>query len=88
MGHPPAVTQRVGQPAQPARFYDFVVRSEKKKIEKLRYIHRNPVKRGLVSSPELWRWSSFRFYRFGEPGPVFIDQAARAEMKVRPVSQT
>lgn len=69
------------------RFYDFVVRSEKKKIEKLRYIHRNPVKRGLVSSPELWRWSSFRFYRFGEPGPVLIDRTARAEMKVRPVSQ-
>ena len=70
------------------RFYDFVVLSEKKKIEKLRYIHRNPVKRGLVSSPELWRWSSFRFYRFAEAGPVFIDQTARAEMKVRPVSQT
>jgi putative transposase len=24
------------------RYYDFVVLSEKKKIEKLRYIHRNP----------------------------------------------
>src|SRR5690348_3183225 len=68
------------------RYYDFVVLSEKKKIEKLRYIHRNPVKRGLVTSPELWRWSSFRFYAFGEPGPVLIDQTTRAEMKVRPAS--
>ena len=25
-------------------------------------MHRNPVKRGLVESPELWRWSSFRAY--------------------------
>ncbi len=38
-----------------ARFYDFNVWTEKKRIEKLRYIHRNPVTRGLVASPELWR---------------------------------
>jgi len=30
------------------RYYDFPVWSEAKRIEKLRYIHRNPVKRGLV----------------------------------------
>ena len=30
------------------RFYDFVVFTEKKRIEKLRYMHYNPVKRGLV----------------------------------------
>jgi putative transposase len=40
------------------RFYDFVVLSEKKKVEKLRYIHRNPVRRRLVLSPEQWKWSS------------------------------
>ena len=54
------------------RYYDFNVYSKRKYIEKLRYIHRNPVKRGLVRSPELWRWSSYRQYRFGEPGPVKI----------------
>jgi putative transposase len=37
-----------------ARYYDFNVWSERKFVEKLRYIHRNPVKRGLVSSPEGW----------------------------------
>jgi REP-associated tyrosine transposase len=36
------------------RFYDFVVYSERKRIEKLRYVHRNPVKRGLVLDPEQW----------------------------------
>ncbi len=41
-------------------FYDFVVRSEEKKIEKLKYIHRNPVRRGLVLEPDQWAWSSFR----------------------------
>jgi putative transposase len=55
------------------RFYDFNVFSKKKIIEKLRYIHRNPVKRGLVESPEQWRWSSYRFYAFGKEGPVKIE---------------
>src|SRR5437667_9428780 len=45
-----------------ARFYDFNVWTERKRIEKLRYMHRNPVQRGLVESPEQWRWSSFRWY--------------------------
>src|SRR6185437_15881007 len=29
------------------RYYDFNVWTEKKRVEKLRYIHRNPVRRGL-----------------------------------------
>jgi REP element-mobilizing transposase RayT len=37
-----------------ARYYDFNVWSEQKRVEKLRYIHRNPVKRGLVERPEDW----------------------------------
>jgi putative transposase len=41
------------------RYYDFNVWSERKFVEKLRYIHRNPVERGLVSRPEDWAWSSF-----------------------------
>ncbi len=55
-----------------ARFYDFNVWTERKRIEKLRYLHRNPVKRGLVESPEMWRWSSYRTYAFGEPGSVRV----------------
>ena len=57
-----------------ARFYDFNVWTTKKKGEKLRYMHDNPVKRGLVASPEQWRWSSYRFYLLDEPGPVRINQ--------------
>jgi putative transposase len=55
------------------RFYDFNVWTEKKRIEKLRYIHRNPVVRGLVDSPERWAWSSFRWYLTREQGPVRIN---------------
>ncbi len=55
------------------RFYDFNVWTTKKRVEKLRYMHRNPVKRGLVDSPEQWGWSSYRFYALGEPGPVQVN---------------
>jgi len=54
------------------RSYDFNVFSQKKVIEKLDYIHWNPVKRGLAASPEQWRWSSYRYYALGEEGPVKV----------------
>ena len=55
------------------RSYDFNVWSFKKYVEKLRYMHRNPVARGLVQRPEHWRWSSYRFFAYGELGAVKID---------------
>ncbi len=67
-----------------ARFYDFNVWTERKRIEKLRYIHRNPVTRGLVTSPEQWRWSSFRWYCCGEAGPVRINDTEILVMRIRP----
>ena len=54
------------------RFYDFNVCTDKKRVEKLRYMHRNPVKRGLGQSPEEWEWSSFRAYLKGEKGLVEV----------------
>ena len=54
------------------RYYDFNVYSRKKHVEKLRYMHRNPVQRGLVSRPEDWKWSSYRFDANGENGPVIL----------------
>lgn len=47
--------------------------SEAKRVEKLRYIHRNPVHRGLVERPEDWLWSSFNHYATGVEGPVEIE---------------
>jgi len=66
------------------RFYDFNVWTEKKRIEKLRYIHRNPVRRGLVTSPEQWPWSSFRWYLSRERGPVNIHNTDILVMTIRP----
>jgi putative transposase len=42
--------------------YDRNIRDEEEFWEKLGYIHRNPVKRGLVKEPRDWAWSSARWY--------------------------
>jgi len=65
------------------RFYDFVVFSEKKRIEKIHYMHQNPVKRGLVLEPQQWPWSSFRHYTDGVRGPVLVNEPQKAELRVR-----
>lgn len=54
------------------RYYDFNVFTCDKRVEKLKYMHRNPVTRGLIARPEEWRWSSYRNYLLDEPGPVEI----------------
>jgi putative transposase len=55
------------------RYYDFNVYTAARTIEKLKYMHRNPVRRGLVDKPEDWPWSSFRHYSTGERGTVEIE---------------
>jgi putative transposase len=54
------------------RYHDFNVFTHNKKVEKLRYMHRNPVKAGLVGKPEDYPWSSCRAYAYNEPHPVRI----------------
>jgi REP-associated tyrosine transposase len=71
------VSRKLGHAGLPrfwlARYYDVPIWSEKKRIEKLRYIHGNPVKRGLVTRPEDWTWSSFRQWATGCRGTVEIE---------------
>ena len=66
-----------------SRFYDFNVWGQQKEIEKLKYKHRNPVVRGLVTSPQEWRWSSYRSYAYGEAGLVRINDWTWWEEKIR-----
>src|ERR1039458_9627313 len=56
------------------RFYPFNVFSEDKIQEKLTYMHNNPVKRGLVSSPGDWPWSSWRFYYLRDASILRMDR--------------
>jgi REP-associated tyrosine transposase len=65
------------------RYYDFNVRSEEKRIEKLRYIHRNPVTRRLANGPEQWKWSSFLQYKTGIEGLVEIESQWTARKRER-----
>ena len=54
------------------RYYDFNTFTTGKFVEKLQYIHRNPVTRDLVTSPEVYRWSSFNHYATGEATTIQI----------------
>jgi putative transposase len=56
-----------------AGFYDFNVWRRKKKIEKIHYMHMNPLKRGLVRHPKDWRWSSFANYQGLPVASIQID---------------
>ena len=54
------------------RYHDFNVFTHNKRVEKLRYMHRNAVEAGLVERPEDYPWSSYRAYAFKEAHPVHI----------------
>ncbi len=65
------------------RYYDFNIRIYSQFVEKLRYIHRNPVKAGLCERPEDWEWSSFRHYSTGCEGRVEIESEWTARNRER-----
>ena len=44
------------------RFFPFNIYTERKRVEKLNFMHNNPVKRSLVAHPGDWPWPSWRFY--------------------------
>jgi putative transposase len=69
------------------RYYDFNVRDRQQFVEKLRYIHRNPVERGLCERPEDWEWSSFRHYATGCKGRVEIESEWTARKRERAAGQ-
>ena len=55
------------------RYYDCNIHGEEAHSQVIRYIHRNPVVRGLAANPEDWPWSSFRHYATGIKGTVEIE---------------
>ena len=61
------------------RRYDFNLFTDRKQIEKRRYIHRNPFTRDLVAHPKDWRWSSYRHWAYGEPSTVEIESTWKYE---------
>ena len=65
------------------RYYDFNIRNYPQLVEKLRYIHRNPVKAGLCERPEDWESSSFRHYATGCEGRVEVESEWTARKRER-----
>jgi hypothetical protein len=61
----------------------FNIRNYPQFVEKLRYIHRNPVNAGLCERPEDWEWSSFRRYATGCEGRVEIESEWTARKRDR-----
>ena len=65
------------------RYYDSNIRGETARSEVIRYIHRNPVKRGLVASAGQYRWSSFNHYATGIRGVVEIESEWTARLRAQ-----
>jgi putative transposase len=69
------VLRRIVSPQGDCRFWerggghDRNIITEEELLEKLGYIHFNPVKRGLVRDPREWKWSSQMAY-CGIPHPL------------------
>ena len=55
------------------RGYDRNIFTERELREKLDYCHKNPITRGLVGDAADWKWSSYRFYEFGDRSVLPMD---------------
>jgi putative transposase len=71
---PPTVHSDAHHRVWQRRYVPFNVFSEKKHMEKLDYMHYNPVKKRLVRSPDQWPWSSFRFYDLNDSSVLSMDR--------------
>ena len=54
------------------RYYPFNVYTPRKALEKIEYMHNNPVRAGLVKDPCDWKWSSARYFLKGQSVPVTL----------------
>lgn len=73
---PATVRDEANGPVGQRRFYARNVWSEKKRLEKLNYLHNNPVQRRWVSAPGEWPWSSRRFYFLQDASRIALDRLA------------
>ena len=54
--------------------YPEIIESEKFFLQKLNYIHNNPVKKGYVIKPEDWLYSSARNYLLNDNSVIVVDE--------------
>jgi hypothetical protein len=65
------------------RYCDFNVRNHEQFVEKLHYVHWNPVKQGLCERPEDWPWSSFLHHATGCERRIEIESEWTARQRER-----
>ena len=65
--------QRSGHLFQ-GRFKSFLIAEDSYLRRLLLYIHRNPLRAGLVKRLADYRWSSYRVLAYGRGGPVWFDR--------------
>ena len=51
-----------------------MILNEEMLMQKIEYIHYNPVRHGLVDAPEHWRYSSSRNYLLNDHSVIPIDE--------------
>jgi putative transposase len=61
-----AQTIDLAEPVWQARYYSFNLFTDRKVLEKINYMHANPVRAGLVNRAIDWPWSSARYYELGK----------------------
>jgi REP element-mobilizing transposase RayT len=54
-------------------YHSIAIKSQTFFVEKLAYIHDNPVRKGFVEKPEDWKYSSARSYLLEYDGLIVID---------------
>ncbi len=59
-------------------FFDHALRTVKDYTDTVEYLHRNPVRRGLVTRPEEWTWSSYHEYA----GVSAVEQEQRCGLAI------
>ncbi|MEW5994215.1 MAG: transposase [Candidatus Zixiibacteriota bacterium] len=80
--HRPALLKQfaTGHRSKPYHFwqdgggYDRNLTNRTAILKAVDYIHNNPVRKGLVSSPGEWKWSSFSDWHDEKPGPIHVDR--------------
>lgn len=55
------------------RCYDHNCRTAEDVLDKIKYCHNNPVRRGLVQAPQNWEWSSCNWYLGKREVPLQMD---------------
>jgi putative transposase len=68
---------------QPGGGYDRNVFEFTSAHSMVEYFHANPVRRGLVTRPEDWEWSSARWYAGIRPVPIEMDPTMPSQQTIR-----